>query len=71
MEQQPTNSRRDILRKAVFVSPLILTLPVFPSFAQTGSHGLDDHDDAAHDGAGQSDHRRRRRRHDFWSMFGF
>ena len=71
MEQQRTDSRRDILRKAVFVTPLILTLPVFPSFAQTGSHGADDHDDGAHGSAGHSDHRRRRRRHDFWSMFGF
>jgi hypothetical protein len=71
MEQQPTDSRRDILRKAVFVTPLILTLPVFPSFAQTGSHGADDHDDGAHGSAGHPDRRRRRRRHDFWSMFGF
>ena len=70
MEEQRTDSRRDILRKAVFVSPLILTLAVFPSFAQTGSHGVDDHDDADHGGAGQSN-RRRRRHHGFWSFLGF
>ena len=70
MEEQRTDSRRDILRKAIFVTPLILTLPVFPSFAQTGSHGVDDHDDEAHGGAGQSN-RRRRRRHSFWSFLGF
>jgi len=29
--------RRDVLKKAVFVVPVILTLPVTPSFAQTAS----------------------------------
>jgi len=29
--------RRDVLKKAVFVVPVILTLPVTPSFAQKAS----------------------------------
>jgi hypothetical protein len=29
--------RRDVLKKAVFVAPVILTLPVTPSFAQKAS----------------------------------
>lgn len=37
MENNFAETGRDVLRKAVFVSPLILTLPVFPSFAKAGS----------------------------------
>jgi hypothetical protein len=29
--------RRDVLKKAVFVAPVILTLPVIPSFARAAS----------------------------------
>jgi len=29
--------RRDVLKKAVFVAPVILTLPAIPSFAKDGS----------------------------------
>jgi len=36
------DTRREVLRKAIFVSPLILTLPVDPSTAKAGSHGGDD-----------------------------
>jgi len=64
-------TRRDVLRKAVFVTPLILTLPVFPSFAKAGSNGGDERDDAANTGGYQSEnHRRRRHHHGFWAIFG-
>jgi len=42
MEHGEASTRRDVLRKAAFVSPLILTLPVLPSFAKAGSTGGDD-----------------------------
>jgi len=58
-------TRRDVLRKAVFSAPVILTLPVIPSFAKAGSDGADDHDDDATSGGSQSQ-RRRRRRHHWW-----
>jgi hypothetical protein len=32
--------RRDVLKKAVFVAPLVLTLPAVPAFAQKGSSTL-------------------------------
>jgi hypothetical protein len=67
-------TRRDILRKAVFIAPVILTLPVIPSFAKAGSDGADeqddhgDHgeDDATISGGSQSRGRRRRRRRGWW-----
>jgi hypothetical protein len=66
-------TRRDVLRKAVFIAPVILTLPVIPSFAKAGSDGGDDdHDDQndGHDGniggGSQSQGRRRRRRRGWW-----
>jgi predicted small lipoprotein YifL len=34
-EQQPT--RREVLQKALYVAPLIVTLPAFLSFASAGS----------------------------------
>lgn len=34
-EQVPT--RRDVLEKAVYIAPMILTLPTFLSFASAGS----------------------------------
>jgi len=38
-EQFPADTtRREILKKTVFVTPVILTLPVVPSFASAGSH---------------------------------
>jgi len=37
MENSAGDTRREMLRKAVFVSPLILTLPVHPSLAKAGS----------------------------------
>jgi hypothetical protein len=73
-------TRRDILRKAVFIAPVILTLPVIPSFAKAGSDsGDDEHDDQSdgHDGndgnisgGSQSQGRRRRRRRGWW-FFGW
>ena len=34
-------TRREILKKAVFVAPVILTLPAVPSFASAGSGGTE------------------------------
>jgi len=65
-------TRRDILRKAVFIAPVILTLPVIPSFAKAGSDdadGQDDHgddQDGATTSGGSQSQRRRRRRHSWW-----
>ena len=33
-----TQSRRDVLKKAAYVAPTILTLAASPAFAQRGSH---------------------------------
>jgi hypothetical protein len=73
MEKNFTETRRDVLRKAVFVSPLILTLPVLPSFAKAGSQS--GHDPAAsgnyENGSDESHNSRRRRHHSgFWSWLG-
>jgi len=75
MENYFGETRRDVLRKAVFVSPLILTLPVLPSFAKAGSQS--DHDDPAGSGGSDSSssdgsyNRRRRHHHSgFWSWLG-
>ena len=67
-------TRRGLL-KAVFVAPVILTLPAIPSFARSGSNGHSDDD--LQDGlqenqGGQQNGQRRRRRHSsWWSIFGF
>lgn len=39
MSQKPRtgNSRRELLKKAAYLTPLIVTLPVTPSFASAGS----------------------------------
>ena len=58
-------TRRDVLRKTVFIAPVILTLPVIPSFAKAGSNGGHDQDDANTSGGG-SQSGRRRRRHNWW-----
>jgi len=43
-EMQPT--RREVLKKAMYVTPVILTLPAMASFASHGSgRGDDDGDD--------------------------
>jgi len=34
--------RRDVLKKAVFVAPVILTLPAIPSFAKDGSNNKEE-----------------------------
>jgi len=58
----PDTTRRDVLRKAVFIAPVIITLPVIPSFAKAGSDGADE-DDAT---SGSQSQRRRHRRHHWW-----
>ena len=62
-------TRREVLRKAVFVAPVILTLPVTPSFAWAGSTGSQEQGGAAISGAtirgGAQSERKRRRRHRF------
>jgi hypothetical protein len=39
-EQQP--GRREVMKKALYVTPFILTLPVVPDFAAAGSGGKED-----------------------------
>jgi len=60
-------TRREILRKAVFIAPVILTLPVTPSFARAGSSGTNgeqgDQGGATISGGSQSQRHRRRRHH--------
>jgi hypothetical protein len=42
MPVAPTSeARREVLRKALFVAPAILSLPAVPSFASAGSSGDD------------------------------
>jgi hypothetical protein len=49
------NSRRDFLKKGVYVAPLILTLTAVPAFAGSGSGhiGGGHHDDGSHSGGHQ------------------
>jgi hypothetical protein len=71
-------TRRDVLRKAVFSAPIILTLPVIPSFAKAGSNEGHDQDDQGYQGhqgdqddvniGGGSQSDRRRRRHRWWFL---
>ena len=71
-------TRRDVLRKAVFVTPVILTLPVIPSFAKAGSNEHVDQDDpndgtisgSGSSSSGDSESHRRRRHHHHWWFFG-
>ena len=71
-------TRRDVLRKAVFVAPVILTLPVIPSFAKAGSEsdGWDESNETNTPGGSintssdlQGQPRRRRRHH--WLFFSW
>ena len=72
----PDTTRRDVLRKTVFIAPVVLTLPVIPSFAKAGSNEGHDQDDHGHRGnqddrgdtntSGGSQDGRRRRRHHWW-----
>jgi hypothetical protein len=70
-------TRRDVLRKAVFIAPVILTLPVIPSFAKAGSDGADDDHDDQHDGndgnisGGSHSQGRWRRRRRGWLFFSW
>jgi len=72
----PDTTRRDVLRKAVFVAPVILTLPVIPSFAKAGSDEHLDQDDptdgdiSGSSSSGDSEGHRRRRHHHHWWFFG-
>jgi hypothetical protein len=54
MAQKP--GRREMLRKAAYLAPLVVTLPVLPSFASAGSRMSSTGDD------GEASGRRRRRR---------
>jgi len=42
----PNTTRREVLKKAVFVAPTIITRPATPSFASAGSR---DHEPHEHD----------------------
>ena len=76
----PDTTRRDVLRKAVFVTPVILSLPVVPSFARAGSNVEHEEQDDPNDGnisgsgsssSGDSESQRHRRRHyHHWWFFG-
>jgi hypothetical protein len=60
MSQKPTSpSRREMLRKGIYLAPLIVTLPVLPSFASSGSNGGGGHggggDDDDHHGDDRDD----------------
>jgi hypothetical protein len=60
-------TRRDVLRKAVFITPVILSLPVNPSFAQVGSDLFDPPDLRRQNIGGDSESQQRgRRRHHWW-----
>ena len=72
-------TRRDVLRKAAFVTPVILSLPVIPSFAKAGSNieHLDQDDPidgnisvSGSSSSGDSESKRRRRHHHHWWFFG-
>ena len=72
-------TRREVLRKAVFIAPAILTLAVIPSFAKAGSNEADDPDDHGEHGEqgaatvsdGSQSQGRRRRRHRGWWFFNW
>lgn len=38
MAAQPL-TRREVLKKAAYITPVVLTLPAVPAFASTGSQG--------------------------------
>ena len=44
---EPQSTRREVLQKAVYISPVILTLPAVLSFASAGSRDDDQHFDRA------------------------
>lgn len=56
MAEKP--GRREVLRKAAYLAPLVMTLPVLPSFASAGSGSPGGDGGGEPDGGG----RRRRRR---------
>src|SRR5262245_4453260 len=72
-------TRREVLRKAVFIAPVILTLPVIPSFAKAGSNEVDDPEDHGEHGeqsgtttgVSQIQSQRRRRRGHHWLFFNW
>jgi hypothetical protein len=39
---QHQTTRREVLKKAIFVAPVVLTLPALPSFASAGSQPVND-----------------------------
>jgi hypothetical protein len=42
-------TRRDVIRKSVYITPVIVTLPVLPSFASAGSDSPKFKDDKGKD----------------------
>jgi hypothetical protein len=67
MSESKPETRREVLRKSVFVAPVILTLTAVPSFASAASgrlhndHGHHDHKPKDH---GQNDQGRNKHRED-------
>jgi len=64
-------TRREVLKKGAYLAPLIVTLPVLPSFASSGSRtgggGHDGGGDDGHgDGQGGGRGKRRRRSRGSW-----
>ena len=57
MPEKPpaVNTRRDVVRKAAYVAPLLLSFPVLPAFAAAGSRS------SPPSGGGRPRRRRRRR----------
>jgi hypothetical protein len=58
-----STTRRELLTKAVFVAPVILTLTAAPAFASAGSSSPD-RDRGRHDDRHEDRHDRKPRRHD-------
>jgi hypothetical protein len=50
---QHQTTRREVLKKAIFVAPVVLTLPALPSFASAGSQPDDNTTPTNVGGAGQ------------------
>jgi hypothetical protein len=66
-ESTPETTRREVLGKAIFVAPAILTLAAVPSFASTasgrgyGGHRQDDHDGPKDKGHKHHEHKNKHR----------
>jgi hypothetical protein len=58
MAEKP--GRREVLRKAAYLAPLVMTLPVLPSFASAGSRSPGGGSDGGGEQGGGGRRRRRR-----------